>query len=231
MSHEWTPPGQPQDGTPAAHAPQEPTGPAAYGPPVPFGVHPHAPVPYPSAARKGTSPVVVGVVVAVAVVLVGMLVAGAASMALVVGTEQEVVVPDEADDPFEGLSGEPVAIGDLQVGDCFVDPAARGAVTVYDLTEVELVDCDEPHELEVVGLHALDEEPRDTVSFHDEVIDACDSLFYDYASAAEYHDWDTWMDYYWPTEEEWRAGDDGVTCVVGFDRPRTGSVAREDARA
>jgi hypothetical protein len=100
------------------------------------------------------------------------------------------------------------SISDVAVGDCFDDTGDEV------VSELELIDCDEPHDNEVFANLQVEESvfPGDEV-FGAFAIDACLAPFEAYVgeSYAESR-----LDYWFltPTEESWAAGDRAVTCVL-----------------
>lgn len=164
--------------------------------------------------------------VSVTAVVAGLLVLSTLTVATVAAVTGEEDEADLADDPFAELSGTGAYVDELRTGDCYLDPSTRGndGELVW-VDRVELVDCDEPHEAEVVGIHTLTSEPDDSDDFHDDAYVACDDLFFEYATTDHYEDLGNWVEYYWPSEQSWRRGDDALTCAVRWEEPRTGSIA------
>ena len=127
-----------------------------------------------------------------------------------------------------GLLDNSEPVGDLNAGDCFIDP---GAAT--EVSDVDVVDCDKEHDLEVFGSVALfgSEYPGD-FEVADQAFTECLDAFEGYVGQA----YETSILYvlpFTPTEDSWDAGDREALCVVyepvpGTDgievAPRTGSV-------
>ncbi len=100
------------------------------------------------------------------------------------------------------------SVASLEAGDCLRAPEDD------QVTQVDPVGCDEPHELEVVGSVALDGEayPGDSQVFADG-LEACRGVFEDYVG--EPYDTSRWfLNAFTPSEEGWNAGDRSATCLV-----------------
>ncbi|MFB7513796.1 DUF4190 domain-containing protein [Streptomyces sp. NPDC056144] len=115
----------------------------------------------------------------------------------------------------------------LRTGQCFDEGARDGG----EVTDVEVLDCDQPHEGEVTGgfkLIGYAKWPGEKEIF-EQADERCDTVNLAYAR-------DSWaiperllVSYYYPTKESWRTGDRTVTCTFATDKkPVTGSV-RADA--
>jgi len=108
--------------------------------------------------------------------------------------------------------GGSTSIFDLEVGDCFVDPA--------DLTEVsavEVVSCDEPHDNEISDLPPYPAGPAETYP-GDSVIDtwaseACIGSFAAYVGIS-YEESVLVVGTISPRAETWDDGDREVICVL-----------------
>ncbi len=100
---------------------------------------------------------------------------------------------------------------DLQVGQCFDDPES-----FEEVSDVPIVDCEEPHDNEVYHLFDLadgDYPGADTVE--SQAIDGCLATFDSFVG----HDYATSeldVRYLYPTEETWNDGDREVVCAL-FD--------------
>lgn len=111
----------------------------------------------------------------------------------------------------------------LQVGECFDDPAS-----FEEVVDVPRVDCAEPHDNEVVGLHQLggSEYPgNDAVAGLAD--NACVSIFENYTGMSYL---ESSYEFGWlvPTDESWASGDREVICFA-YDETLakiTGSIAR-----
>ena len=104
--------------------------------------------------------------------------------------------------------GGATSVADIAVGDCFDDPGE----TV--ISELELIDCDQPHDNEVFANLQIEEAlfPGEEIldSF---AIDACLAPFEAYVGE-QYAD--SSLDYWYlsPTEESWAGDDRAITCVL-----------------
>jgi Septum formation len=109
----------------------------------------------------------------------------------------------------------------LEVGQCFEDP---GSAT--EVSSVETLECDAPHDLEVYALFDLtgDDFPGELV-VEESAVQGCYLQFSDYVG----RDYETSMlDFSWlvPTSRSWGDGDREVVCTL-YDvdeRPLTGSM-------
>jgi hypothetical protein len=155
----------------------------------------------------------------------GRTLAGLAVITLVACSDDEPSRNDEGAIEEEG----DVSAFDLEVGDCFEDPAGIGSETGATVVDLGVVPCDQPHDNEVFGLVELeggdDEFPGDaTVSEQGRA--GCLAKFEPYVGL-DYEtstlDFDALLT---PTEETWNAGDREVVCgVYNVDlSPLTGSV-------
>lgn len=117
-----------------------------------------------------------------------------------------------------GLTG----VENLEVGDCFDDPAETD-----DISFIQTVPCEEPHQNEVYATLTLTE--FDTYPGRTAVDDAavvmCLDVFEAYVGAP-YETSSLDIAFLTPTEESWNEGDRGVTCAL-YDlngQPLVGSV-------
>lgn len=99
----------------------------------------------------------------------------------------------------------------LDVGDCFDDPPGL-ADTV---TNVDVIDCADPHDNEVYAVVDFPEEggyPGDDAvkEFADETCISTFESFVDF----DYLQSELDLGYFWPTDESWDAGDRAVQCFV-----------------
>ncbi|HEY1135676.1 MAG TPA: septum formation family protein [Nocardioides sp.] len=196
---------------------------------------PYAPPSVPAPRRHGAA-VAVGIVAAV---VVGALALGLGVTALTdltrenAGTTMEGV---DAEDAWyvEDLDSSGLWVEDLRAGDCFFDGPLDGPWSGPDEPsagwQVDVVDCDDEHPMEVVGDFELtgDRPPRADEDFFLATEDRCWSILEDYAAPGALTD-DLWVDFYWPSRESWREGDRLVTCVAATSRLRTGSIVRDAA--
>src|SRR4051812_4475169 len=108
------------------------------------------------------------------------------------------------------LPSNNVAIDDLQVGNCVIDPSDD-----FDEDTLPVVPCEQPHEGEVYAVFSL----TGTRYPGDAAVDrrangVCDGRLDDYVgrSAATSVQWD--YDDYTPSADTWRDGDRVVVCVL-----------------
>lgn len=99
----------------------------------------------------------------------------------------------------------------LDVGDCFDDPP--GATDVVN--NVDLVDCDSPHDNE---MYAVVEYPNEGgYPGDDEVREFADETCireFETFVGFDYLQSELDLGYFWPTDESWDAGDRAVQCFV-----------------
>lgn len=106
------------------------------------------------------------------------------------------------------------AYHDLAVGDCF-DPVSD--MDDDSLLAGRMLDCDEPHLMQVFGTEMLNG-PAGTPYPGDSEVDrqawdACQSAFEEFVGV-RYDDSRLNATYYWPPSESWLAGDRVVLCVI-----------------
>ncbi len=100
----------------------------------------------------------------------------------------------------------------LEEGSCFQDPAT------LEVSEVETVDCEEPHFAEVFHSEDIDSEgddfPGDAV-ISQQVSETCQGSAFEEFTGVPYEQ-DSVFDVFAlsPTEETWDAGDREITCSV-----------------
>lgn len=117
----------------------------------------------------------------------------------------------------------------LDVGDCVRTPEG-GATGADGLAEVTIVDCDEPHELEVFHVFELGPDEVEGDELVEAVRDAClGDAFTEYVGVPEDRSPLELLPIP-PTAQQVEAGDREVVCTVREPggEPRTGSV-RDDA--
>ncbi|HRN30051.1 MAG TPA: septum formation family protein [Terrimesophilobacter sp.] len=110
----------------------------------------------------------------------------------------------------------------IKVGDCFNE----GTYTDGEISDVDIVDCSQLHELEATKSVIL----TDASYPGDAAIQArgdseCLAAFEEYTGQSydTFTDWD--YTFYWPTTGSWEGGDREILCLVGnIDGPVTGSV-------
>ena len=112
---------------------------------------------------------------------------------------------------------------ELGVGDCFDDPdAAEEAVS-----DVAVVDCDEPHDNEVYEVFALaDGDFPGDEAVREQADQGCVAAFDAFVGTPYL---DSELDYAWlvPTQESWDQGDDRTVVCVVYDlslEPLTGTA-------
>ncbi|MFE2015276.1 DUF4190 domain-containing protein [Streptomyces sp. NPDC059491] len=117
--------------------------------------------------------------------------------------------------------------GSLRTGQCFGDDDKKADYA----TDVEVVDCDLPHDGEVTGrfkVTGFAKWPGDDAV--DELAEKrCDTINAAYAMDTWAVPRDVWTYYYLPSKESWRLGDRSVICAYASEgEPFKGSV-RSDA--
>jgi hypothetical protein len=109
----------------------------------------------------------------------------------------------------------------LAIGDCFDDPAVSGFSAEAD-RQISVVDCAQPHDLEVYEILLLDEYTTAEDMFYDSDA-ACIEGFEDFAGL-DYYDSELIVYAYYPSRESWDAGNRTVTCAVTDYGPTTGTL-------
>lgn len=107
-----------------------------------------------------------------------------------------------------GLLDGSRSVASLEPGDCLRAPEQD------QVTQVDPVDCAEPHELEVIGTVTLGGAtyPGDEGVFA-AALDACEAVFLEYLG--EPYDTSIWfLNAFTPSEEGWAAGDRAATCLI-----------------
>ena len=110
---------------------------------------------------------------------------------------------------------------DLGVGDCFDDPAVSGFSFEAD-RQITVVDCGQPHDLEVYQTLVLDRYTTPEDMFYDSDA-ACIDEFEDFVGI-DYYDSELIAYAYYPSRDSWDAGTRTVTCAVTDFRPTTGTL-------
>jgi len=116
-----------------------------------------------------------------------------------------------------------LSYGELKSGDCAtpVDEATRSE-------QVQLVDCNKKHKLEVIGSTVLsDSDYPGYVALLDSAYEACQPQFQAYTGHSVYKsEFD--LDMHLPSKNNWSAGDRTVTCLlVHADRKMMTTAARQ----
>ncbi|MEZ5175407.1 MAG: septum formation family protein [Acidimicrobiia bacterium] len=102
----------------------------------------------------------------------------------------------------------------LAVGDCFDDWEGALSDATSEVTDVDRVDCDDPHDNEVYAVVAMDDGsfPGDA-AVQSEVIEVC-SVRFDTFVGIPYEDSRLDFGALFPLAESWSAGDRDITCFV-----------------
>lgn len=112
---------------------------------------------------------------------------------------------------------------DLDLGDCFNDPAASaaGSEEVFEAGELELLDCAEPHAYEVYEMSDIADGAfpgEDAVLA--EVQAVCLEGFEEFIGLP-YDDSVIEVTYYYPSEQSWTVGDDRTIICAATEGPST----------
>lgn len=116
-----------------------------------------------------------------------------------------------------GAQGEVLS---LEVGTCFDDPEDASAVS-----EVPIVDCDEPHDNEVFAVFTLPGSAfPGAAELRDDAVEGCSDRFGAYVGE-DYLFSELLIGAFWPTEVSWEEADDReVICYLyASDGPLVGS--------
>lgn len=139
------------------------------------------------------------------------------------GGEAEQLPTDGNPDTAEAVTTE---VLQLEVGSCLMDLSTPLG---QDLTDIPVIDCQEPHESEVYAEITLEGEGYPGVdAITEESIGSCMAEFYEFvgldhsASTLDFA-------YYYPTPSSWAVGDRSVFCVV-FDPGVLTSGTLENSR-
>ncbi|MGH9184367.1 MAG: septum formation family protein [Acidimicrobiales bacterium] len=122
------------------------------------------------------------------------------------GGDADTTTTEEA----EGVEGDLTSVFELEVGDCFDDPASGDSVE-----EVEVLDCDDPHDNEIFFLFDVDgdEFPGES-GIKNQAQDRCTDEFETYVGTSldeSELDADALLV---PTEGSWEQGDREVVCAA-----------------
>ena len=114
---------------------------------------------------------------------------------------------------------------DLDVGECFNQPESGSAVG-----EVELVECDEPHDFEVFHLVDVEDGEFPGESAVNEFADvACAAAFEGYVGR-DYQSSGLYVSYLHPTAASWAEGDREVVCLLRMDNGQLSGSMRGSER-
>ena len=101
---------------------------------------------------------------------------------------------------------------ELKVGQCFDDPDNMSGME--NISDVEMVDCDQPHDNEVYALFDMPDGNFPGVSVvEDAALDGCYDAFESYVGL-DYES--SVLDFSWltPTSSSWEQGDQEVICIA-----------------
>jgi len=104
------------------------------------------------------------------------------------------------------------SVANLRPGDCFDDQPA------LEIETVELLDCSEPHDLEVyhVGSLGLAGAYPGEEALIEAGFEICEGPLFDAYVGRSYLESELYTDFYRPTAEGWADGDDELVCLI-FD--------------
>lgn len=147
-------------------------------------------------------------------------------------TEEPEPEPTEEPEPEptepESLDPEDTDVFNLQVGDCLNEMDYTDDDTI---SEVPLIDCDEPHDYEVY--HVTDLEGGDDYPGEEEVAEmAADECFDEFEGFVGVDHNESSLDTtsLFPVEEGWEMGDDREVLCMVFDPAGQTTGSLEDAR-
>jgi len=110
---------------------------------------------------------------------------------------------------INSVAGSGASVFDIEVGECFDDPSS-----FEEVTDLDIVDCDDPHDNETYANLTVDLDSFPGIDAIQETADEmCLPEFESYVGQA----WETSkLDYGWfhPTEASWEDGDRIVTCFL-----------------
>lgn len=114
----------------------------------------------------------------------------------------------------------------LQPGECVLAPEGD------QVLDVDIVDCAEPHQLEVIGSVVLGGEsyPGDQEAFR-RALEECEPIFADYVDVE--YELSMWvLNVFTPTREGWEEGERSATCLVfQFDETLDYADVTDSARS
>jgi hypothetical protein len=120
----------------------------------------------------------------------------------------EDTTDDTTDDTID-TEGELTSVFDLEEGDCWDDPPASAS----QVSEVEVVDCDDPHDNEIYLVFDLADGEYDQTQVETDAQDGCLAEFEDFVGIA-YEDSRLDVFAIWPTSQSWDEGDREVLCSL-----------------
>lgn len=125
------------------------------------------------------------------------------------------------------VGGITVSVFDIKVGDCYQEPDATEFVT-----ELRLVDCDEPHDNEIYAFGQYPADDNDEFPTDEELDDFsnefCTEAFEEYVGIP-YADSLYFITYLQPTEESWEDGDREVVCIL-YDQDGQMEGSKKDSQ-
>lgn len=113
----------------------------------------------------------------------------------------------------------------VEVGDCFVVSDMEQSLSEGAVTDVPLVDCDEPHDGEFFYAEDLpDGDYPGEVAVDEQAMELCEGQAFTDFVGADYMTSEIWTSYLVPTEESWdRADDREILCYLETMETVTGS--------
>jgi hypothetical protein len=116
--------------------------------------------------------------------------------------------PERTDDGRVVVAGR-IPVGDLRVGDCFDNPAQA------TVANIQVVPCDQPHQIEVVGFVELPDGEYPGREHAEEVGMAdCHDVLVEYVGGGATSPTSLALDTFVPTSGSWRDGDRTVQCLA-----------------
>lgn len=142
-------------------------------------------------------------------------------------TSDESSNEDDTDNENTEDGGITVSVFDIKVGDCYQEPDATDFVT-----ELTLVDCDEPHDNEIYAFGQYPADDNDAFPTDEELDDFsnefCTEAFEEYVGIS-YDDSIFYITYLQPTEESWEDGDREVVCIL-YDQDGQMEGSKKDSQ-
>lgn len=125
---------------------------------------------------------------------------------------------------LQSLTGNNVF--DLEVGDCFVEEEMDSALGGEEISNVPLVDCEEPHDAEIYHTHEVegDDFPGQE-AIEADAEEACLGSAFSEFIGVDYMESEIYAYMMSPTEDTWTEMDDReIVCYVVVDEEMTGSL-------